>query len=294
VLGAVDRTLTLSGTNSQANTLSPVISNSAKGGKVNIVKAGTGTWLLEGVNTTTGTTTVEQGTLGGNGGVGGSLTVHGGAAFAPGGIGGASVGDFYVGGSFTLNDGATLALEMSGSDVGNVDLLTVAGSATLNGAISVSAIAFFLPDLGHQFTVLTAAGGVVGEFDATELPILDPGLVWAVHYEPTSVSLEVIASFPGDYNGNGIVDAADYTVWRDRLGQTFQLTNENPDDTNPGVVDQDDYTYWKSQFGQSVGSASAGVASAARSESLATVPEPATLVLLILVLAACHLVDRRR
>src|SRR5262249_40370997 len=25
----------------------------------------------------------------------------------------------------------------------------------------------------------------------------------------------------GDYNGNGVVDAADYTVWRDHLGQVF-------------------------------------------------------------------------
>ena len=32
----------------------------------------------------------------------------------------------------------------------------------------------------------------------------------------------------GDYNDNGIVDAADYTVWRDHLGQSFALSNEEP------------------------------------------------------------------
>ena len=32
----------------------------------------------------------------------------------------------------------------------------------------------------------------------------------------------------GDYNGNGIVDAADYTVWRDHLGQTYALQNRDP------------------------------------------------------------------
>src|SRR5262245_142524 len=34
------------------------------------------------------------------------------------------------------------------------------------------------------------------------------------------------AGVPGDYNKDGTVNAADYAVWRDHLGQTFQLDNE--------------------------------------------------------------------
>src|SRR5688572_11448227 len=34
--------------------------------------------------------------------------------------------------------------------------------------------------------------------------------------------------YPGDYSENLSVDAADYTVWRDRLGATFTLPNESP------------------------------------------------------------------
>ena len=49
----------------------------------------------------------------------------------------------------------------------------------------------------------------------------------------------------GDYNGNGIVDAADYTVWRDHLGQTFALPNEGTGQT-PGTVSIEDYNFWKS------------------------------------------------
>ena len=60
----------------------------------------------------------------------------------------------------------------------------------------------------------------------------------------------------GDYNDNGIVDAADYTLWRDHLGQTFTLMNENPAAATPGVVDAEDYAFWKSHFGQSLGSGS--------------------------------------
>src|SRR4029077_10202413 len=52
---------------------------------------------------------------------------------------------------------------------------------------------------------------------------------------------------PGDYNSNHIVDAADYTVWRDHLGQAFTLPNR--DSTNSGNVNQQDYTFWKGRFG---------------------------------------------
>jgi hypothetical protein len=72
----------------------------------------------------------------------------------------------------------------------------------------------------------------------------------------------------GDYNGNGIVDAADYTVWRDHLGQSVTL----PNDTTPGSVTQADYDVWKSNFGNHSGSGSGAGAS---------VPEPASLLLLL-------------
>jgi hypothetical protein len=63
---------------------------------------------------------------------------------------------------------------------------------------------------------------------------------------------------PGDYNENGTVDAADFTLWRDHLGQTFTLTNENPLAATPGVVDDEDYSFWKSYFGQTAAGFAAG------------------------------------
>ena len=77
------------------------------------------------------------------------------------------------------------------------------------------------------------------------------------------------AGVPGDYNGNGIVDAADYTVWRDHLGQTFPLPNR--DAGNSGAVNASDYSSWVSHFGQHAG-AGAGLASGA-------VPEPSSLLM---------------
>jgi hypothetical protein len=83
-----------------------------------------------------------------------------------------------------------------------------------------------------------------------------------------------------DYNGNGIVDAADYVVWRRTLGSTTDL-RANGDNTGAsgGTIDQADYTFWRSHFGMPAGS---GVATL----SAISVPEPAALVL-ILTAAMC-------
>jgi hypothetical protein len=82
------------------------------------------------------------------------------------------------------------------------------------------------------------------------------------------------AGVGGDYNNDGFVDAADYTVWRNRLGENIILTNQNPAAATPGLVDLEDYAYWKSQYGQSAGGGASDFANAA-------VPEPSTWVLLV-------------
>jgi len=80
----------------------------------------------------------------------------------------------------------------------------------------------------------------------------------------TYLRAEPSASSPtGDYNGNGVVDAADYVVWR----------------KNPGGFPADAYAIWRSYFGQTPGSGASAMVSAA-------VPEPATIMLFILAAAA--------
>lgn len=79
----------------------------------------------------------------------------------------------------------------------------------------------------------------------------------------------------GDYNGNGIVDAADYTVWLDTLGSSSNLA---ADGNGNEIIDAADYLVWKKNFGNLVPASSAG----------AQVPEPNSLALIALMLAiAC-------
>lgn len=51
----------------------------------------------------------------------------------------------------------------------------------------------------------------------------------------------------GDYNGDAYVNAADYTVWRDSLGQVG--TQLSADGDRDGQVDQEDYSIWASAYG---------------------------------------------
>ena len=61
----------------------------------------------------------------------------------------------------------------------------------------------------------------------------------------------------GDYNRDHIVDAADYTVWRDSLDQIgYRLPADGNGD---GKVDIDDYSVWKKHFGETWSATGSGV-----------------------------------
>ncbi|TWT47541.1 hypothetical protein [Botrimarina hoheduenensis] len=89
------------------------------------------------------------------------------------------------------------------------------------------------------------------------------GLVESLH--PDFFADRVFAPLvAGDYNFDGEVDLADYTVWRDTLGGADLSADGDLD----GDVDQQDYAVW------------AAALSAASASALA-IPEPASLALLL-------------
>jgi hypothetical protein len=55
----------------------------------------------------------------------------------------------------------------------------------------------------------------------------------------------------GDYSQNGVVDTADYIVWRKSLNQSVAPFS-SADSDGDGVVDGDDYGIWRAHFGQTL------------------------------------------
>ncbi|MEX2171765.1 MAG: FG-GAP-like repeat-containing protein [Pirellulales bacterium] len=88
----------------------------------------------------------------------------------------------------------------------------------------------------------------------------------------------------GDYNGNGVVDAADYVVWRDTLGQSVS-PGSAADGNGNEIVDAGDYAAWRATFGTTLGSGT----------DLTAVPEPSIAGLLLAVagVIGCRSASRR-
>jgi gluconolactonase len=84
-----------------------------------------------------------------------------------------------------------------------------------------------------------------------------------------SIELNVPSPALGDFNGDGFVTAADYTVWRDTLGSTENLSADG--DGNKSI-DAADFDVWKDNFGDSLGSGAVAFAY--------SVPEPNCLMFL--------------
>jgi hypothetical protein len=100
-------------------------------------------------------------------------------------------------------------------------------------------------------------------------------------------------SIEGDYNADGVVDAADYVVWRkyeNTAGFPGQVIGDGDNGTGTGtpdgIVDEDDYAFWVSRFGATTPLGSGGGASA--------VPEPTSVFMILACILSMSLVRMRR
>jgi hypothetical protein len=208
-----------------------------------------------------------------------SLTNQGGT-LAPG----HSAGRTTIDGNYTQQEAGSMEIEIGGTTENTqYDVVDISGFATLGGDLQLSLINGFTPTALQTFTVMYSSG-IMGEFsnvaNGQRIGVADGSGSFVVNYgagstfDPTEVTLSGFqaVALPGDYNHNGIVDAADYTVWRDSLGSTG--AGLAADGNINGVIDAGDYIVWKSHFGTHAGSGAGGSTTTA-------VPEPTTLLMLL-------------
>ncbi len=238
-------------------------------------------------------------TNGATGRLQGAGTVMGAVTLEAGGRIEAGVGETAT--TLTLTNGLTMAddsnyaVTLFGTGPSAISMLAVTGDAEIAtaaslrldlSALSAVDVAALRADIGEgnsrSYTVLTTTGTIFGGgFDEANFMISDYGSFLASEwkFEPLTnantveIALTPVVGLPGDYNGDGVVDAADYVVWRDNLGTSFALPNRDPSST--GDVSQVDYDIWKLRFGATLSTAQT---------STSAVPEPRTMLLAALAM----------
>ncbi|WP_442482541.1 hypothetical protein [Aeoliella sp. SH292] len=168
------------------------------------------------------------------------------------------------------------SLENSGFDT---NLWFELGSTASELSEGVLALASFIPagasiPLGDLFNTSVNVRDLVFDY---HIAGADPETY--IEGEVTYIDAE---GLPGDFNSDGKVNLADYTVWRDNLGSNSPLANDDNLGTPVGATH---YQLWKTNFGSSSpGALSAGSAA---------VPEPTTCAMLLMGSLSTFVVRRR-
>ncbi|QDU59135.1 Autotransporter-associated beta strand repeat protein [Aeoliella mucimassa] len=165
-------------------------------------------------------------------------------------------------GDLNLTAGALLELDLGN---GANDSLVVSGNAVLDGYLNLVLDANYTPTLNETFTLLTASditnhltlsGAVADMFTLSQSTA-------------TELILTAVSGMTGDFNNDGLVNLADYTVWRDHLGSAA-ATLLNDESGEPIGMAQ--YEVWKASFATAGGGP--------RIDAVQGVPEPTSVMLL--------------
>jgi hypothetical protein len=112
--------------------------------------------------------------------------------------------------------------------------------------------------------------------------------VYVIFKDPSMVGPGAGAIAP-DFNGDGVVDLADFAIWQAHVGIMSGASVLDGDADGDGDVDGLDFLKWQRNVGKPMPWTGAGAGSGS---SLAAVPEPASLVLVLsagsLALAFCR------
>jgi T5SS/PEP-CTERM-associated repeat protein len=258
--------------------------NNGAGGKIVAAGASTVTFYDDVVNngdirTVLGSRSVFFGAVSGAGTFTGGGTTEFEGDLKPGN----SPANVTFGGDVVISPTAGTIIELAGTTKGaQYDSLTIAGNVSLGGALDVVLLNGFVPSSGQSFNILTAAGGIDGTFDTTNLPALAGGLYFDLAYTHSAINLTV-AGILGDYNRNGTIDASDYALWRKTISQSGNALAA--DGNNNGHIDSGDFDIWRTNYGTQAAGSGANVT--------ATIPEPTSL-LMVLIASICLTLHRQR
>ncbi len=127
----------------------------------------------------------------------------------------------------------------------SLDLTKPGVRSYVQESLAAGGLGLFLSSLHSTGVMGTSGGGYPRWFTKEASPFVTPARLpqLAIDYQILPDGL------PGDYNGNGVVDAADYVLWR----KGGPLLNQVDD---PDHVTVQDYVEWRVRFGNTAGSGS--------------------------------------
>lgn len=108
---------------------------------------------------------------------------------------GSSPGTLIINGNYSQTDTASLNIELGGTAAGSeYDRLLVFGSSQLDGALNISLVNGFAPEIGDQFEVLFSSTARSGKFSQVSYPDAGIGKGFDTTYTANGLLLEVIAA----------------------------------------------------------------------------------------------------
>jgi len=146
------KNLTLTGSNTGANTISGIISDGS--GTVGVTKTGTGSWTLSGVNSFTGGLTIKSGRVNGTAGVN-NFGANTGVITIGDRSGGSA--DATLSGGF--NGTFANPISVAGTNTGVATITSTANTPTFSGAVTLNSHALYLSPVANN---LTLSGGMTG------------------------------------------------------------------------------------------------------------------------------------
>ncbi|MGD9254520.1 MAG: autotransporter domain-containing protein, partial [Chromatiales bacterium] len=230
--------------------LTGAISDGSDGTLAEVIKYGPGTLRLSGTSTSTGTLTLVEGTLDAAGTIPMSTVVLSGATvLGSGSLGGLvntglvapgnSVGTLTVTGNYEQQSTGTLDIEIK-PDGSGADLLAVGGTAQLAGTLTaqgengtlLTPAAAGTATSPEVYTILTASGGVSGQFDTDPAPL--GAFTFDTTYNADNVQLGVIyAGFTPIQTGAALTPPGTTPTTIPGTGTTNQISKANALDKVP-------------------------------------------------------------